>query len=158
MTALEIVVGKRLRAAGLTIATAESCTGGLIAARLTEIAGSSDYVVGGVVSYTNAIKQRVLGVDAATLRDHTAVSEPVAQQMAAGARKLLQSDIALSVTGYAGPGGTPDQPVGLTFIGLSTAANHWVRRFVWDGDRAENRRQSVDAALQFVLDYLDGIL
>lgn len=158
MTALEITVGERLRAAGLTIATAESCTGGLVAGRLTAIAGSSDYVVGGVVAYTDAIKQRVLGVDAHTLHAHTAVSEPVAQQMADGVRRLLRADIALSVTGYAGPASAPDQPAGLTFIGLSAAVGTWVRRFVWQGDRAHNRTQSVDAALQLVLAYLDGQL
>lgn len=158
MTTLETTLGERLRAAGLTIATAESCTGGLVAARLTAVAGSSDYVVGGVVAYTNAVKQHVLGVDAHTLHAHSAVSAPVAQQMADGVRTLLHADIALSVTGYAGPASAPDQPAGLTYIGLSAAAGTWVRRFVWQGDRAQNRAQSVNAALQFVVDYLDGRL
>ncbi len=156
---LEQTVGDRLRAAGLTIATAESCTGGLITARLTAVAGSSDYVLGGVVSYANAVKQQVLGVGAETLAQHGAVSEPVARQMADGVRRLLQAAVALSVTGIAGPGGgTAEKPVGLTFIGLSTPAGTWVRRFLFSGDRAQNRAQSVTAALQFVLDYLDGQL
>lgn len=159
MTDLSVTVGERLRAAHLTIVTAESCTAGLIAARLTDIAGSSDYVLGGVVAYSNAVKQQMLGVPEDMLAAHGAVSGTVAEQMARGARDLLHADIALSVTGIAGPGGgTPEKPVGLTFIGLSTVAGAWVRRYVWSGDRIANREQSVDAALQFVLDYLDGEL
>ncbi|MCD4684364.1 MAG: CinA family protein [Anaerolineae bacterium] len=152
-------VGERLRAAGLTIATAESCTGGLIAARLTDIAGSSAYVRGGIVAYTNAVKMALLGVPPEIIREHSAVSEPVAHHMAIGARQTLQADIALSATGIAGPGGgTAEKPVGLTFIGLSAPNGTWVRRFVWDGNRARTRHASVEAALQFVLDYLDGTL
>lgn len=154
-----VIVAERLRAARLTIATAESCTGGLIAARLTDIAGSSDYVVGGIVAYTNEVKTALLGVPAGIICEHGAVSEPVAHHMAVGARQALQCDLALSVTGIAGPGGgTAEKPVGLTFIGLSAESGTWVRRFVWNGNRARNRHASVEAALQFVLDYLDDTL
>lgn len=152
-------VGARLRAAGLTIVTAESCTGGLVAARLTDVAGSSAYVLGGIVSYADAVKEALLGVQPEILREHGAVSEIVARQMALGAREKFGADIALSVTGIAGPdGGTADKPVGLTFIGLSATRGTWVRRFVWDANRARNRHASVEAALQFVVDYLDDKL
>jgi PncC family amidohydrolase len=156
---LEALVGERLHARGLTIATAESCTGGLIAKRLTDRPGSSAYMIGGVVTYANRAKQQVLGVAERTLIDHGVVSEPVARQMADGARALFEVDLALSATGIAGPGGGSDKnPVGLTFIGLSTPDGTWVRRFVWDGDRDHNRQASADAALRLVLEYLEGKL
>ena len=154
---LEALVGHRLRARGLTAATAESSTGGLIAKRLTDISGSSDYVIGAVVAYADAAKQQVLGVAEQTLIDHGAVSEPVARAMAEGARRLFGTDVALSVTGIAGPTGATDtKPVGLHYVGLSAADGVWVRRFVWDGSRAENRQSAADAALRLLLDYLDG--
>jgi PncC family amidohydrolase len=156
---LEIQVGRRLAARGLTIALAESSTGGLIAKRLTDISGSSAYVIGGVVAYANEVKQRLLGVSEQTLIDHGAVSEPVARQMAEGVRHLFGTDLAISVTGIAGPtGATATKPVGLHYVGLSAADGTWVRRFVWDGDRAHNRESTADAALRLVLDYLDGKL
>ncbi len=156
---LELTVGVRLREAHLTIAAAESCTGGLILKRLTDIPGSSTYVLGGVVSYANSVKERVLGVESGVLVREGAVSEPVARQMAEGVRRLLGADVALSVTGIAGPGGgTAEKPVGLTYIGLSAPEGTWVRRFVWTGDRTENRRLSADAAFRLVLDYLEGQL
>jgi PncC family amidohydrolase len=158
-TLLEVQVGERLRALGLTIALAESSTGGLIAKRLTDISGSSAYVIGGVVAYADEVKRRVLGVSAQTLIDHGAVSEPVARQMAEGARHLFETDFALSVTGIAGPtGATAAKPVGLHYIGLSAAHGTWVRRYVWDGDRAHNRAATADAAFRLLLDYLDGRL
>jgi PncC family amidohydrolase len=156
---LEAQVGERLTARGLTIALAESSTGGLIAKRLTDISGSSAYVIGGVVAYANAVKQRLLGVSEQTLIDHGAVSEPVARQMAEGARHLFGTDLAISVTGIAGPtGATATKPVGLHYVGLSAAEGTWVRRYVWDGDRAHNRASTADAAFRLVLDYLDGKL
>ncbi len=158
-TLLEIRVGERLTARGLTIALAESSTGGLIAKRLTDISGSSVYVMGGVVAYANAVKQQLLGVSEETLIDHGAVSEQVARQMAEGTRHLFGTDLAISVTGIAGPtGATATKPVGLHYIGLSAADGTWVRRYVWDGDRAHNRESTADAALRLVLDYLDGNL
>ncbi len=158
-TLLEIRVGERLTARGLTIALAESSTGGLIAKRLTDISGSSVYVMGGVVAYANAVKQQLLGVSEETLIDHGAVSEQVARQMAEGTRHLFGTDLAISVTGIAGPtGATATKPVGLHYIGLSAADGTWVRRYVWDGDRAHNRESTADAAFRLVLDYLDGNL
>jgi PncC family amidohydrolase len=156
---LEVQVGERLTARGLTIALAESSTGGLIAKRLTDISGSSAYVIGGVVAYANAVKQRLLGVSEQTLIDHGAVSEPVARQMAEGARHLFGTDLAISVTGIAGPtGATATKPIGLHYVGLSAADGTWVRRYEWDGDRAHNRASTADAAFRLVLDYLDGKL
>lgn len=156
---LEVQVGERLRARGLTVATAESSTGGLIAKRLTDIPGSSDYVIGGIIAYANAVKHRLLNVEEQVITEYGAVSQPVAQQMADNARTLFRADAALSVTGIAGPtGATPTKPLGLHFIGLSTASGTWVRRYVWDGDRAHNREAAADAALQLLLDYLDGRL
>ena len=158
-TLLEIRVGERLTARGLTIALAESSTGGLIAKRLTDISGSSVYVMGGVVAYANAVKQQLLGVSEETLIDHGAVSEQVARQMAEGTRHLFGTDLAISVTGIAGPtGATATKPVGLHYIGLSAADGTWVRRYVWDGDRAHNRESTADAAFRLVLDYLDSNL
>jgi PncC family amidohydrolase len=150
---------ERLTAAGQTVATAESCTGGLIAKRLTDRAGSSAYFMGSAVTYSNAAKQVVLGVDEQLLIVHGAVSDLVARAMAFGARRLFGTDIAISVTGIAGPtGGTETKPVGLTFVGLNAADGEWVRRFVFDGDRAQNREAAANAALQLLLDYLEGAL
>lgn len=156
---LEAQVGERLRARGLTVAVAESSTGGLIAKRLTDISGSSVYLIGGVIAYADAVKERLLGVGVDTLRAHGAVSAPVAQQMAVGARTLLGTDLAISVTGIAGPtGATATKPVGLHFVGLSAAEGVWARRHVFAGDRSANRAAAADAALQLLLDYLDGKL
>ena len=152
---LEVMVGKLLLEKNLTIATAESCTGGLIAARLTDISGSSGYIMGGVVAYSDAVKLQMLGVRETTLHEKGAVSEVVAKQMATGARIMFGTDLAVSVTGIAGPlGGTPAHPVGLTFIGLSTPNGTQVRQFVFDGNRIENKQASADEALRMVLDYL----
>jgi len=153
---LEVQLGKLLRERHLTVCTAESCTGGLIASRLTDIPGSSAYMQGGVVVYSNEAKQNLIGVRQATLMAYGAVSEPTAKEMATGARDLLKADYALSVTGIAGPGGgTDEKPVGLTFIGLA-GPNELVmaERFIWEGDRAANKRQSADAAMQMLIDAL----
>lgn len=156
---LDALIAARLRASGLTVATAESATGGLIAKRLTDQPGSSAYVKGGVVVYSDEVKQRVLGVPAEVLAAHGAVSEAVARAMAGRARALFAADLALSVTGIAGPaGGTPEQPVGLHFIGLSAADGTWVRRHAWAGTRSENREAAAGAALALLLAYLDGAL
>jgi nicotinamide-nucleotide amidase len=117
---LESVVIGLLTSLGKTVAVAESCTGGFLAHRLTNVPGSSAVFLGGVIAYSNQVKQEVLGVRAETLRQHGAVSEPVAREMADGARRLLRADYALAVTGLAGPGGgTPDKPVGTAYIALS---------------------------------------
>lgn len=152
-----MVVGRMLAERELTIATAESCTGGLIAHRLTNIAGSSDYLLGGAVTYSNAAKQNLLGVAAETLVTHGAVSAETAREMARGARRLFGVDIAVSVTGIAGPGGgTPQKPVGLTFIGLAAHGYETVDRHVWNGDRVGNKEASAEAALLLLLRYLES--
>ncbi len=156
---IEIQLGEALRARGLKLATAESCTGGLIADRLTDVPGSSDYFLGGIVAYAYEAKVALLDVSWDTLRAVGAVSREVVLEMACGARKALSADVAVSVSGIAGPGGgLPDKPVGTTWLGLATPDGEWVRQFVWDHDRRGNKELSAEAALQFVLDYLDGKL
>ena len=148
---LEKLVGDLLRSQGLTLSVAESCTGGLLSHRLTNVPGSSDYFIGGVVAYSCDAKERVLAVRHDTLYDHGAVSEQTALEMAHGARRLFHTDVALSITGIAGPGGgLPDKPVGLTYIALSARDREVCRRFVWDGDREANKAQSAQAALEML--------
>lgn len=153
---LEARVGHALRAKGWTICTAESCTGGLITHRLTNIPGSSDYVLGGVIAYSNRAKQSLLHVRQGTLIAYGAVSEQTASEMALGARELFGADLAVSVTGIAGPdGGSAEKPVGLTYIGLAGPDGlHTVQRHVWEGDREGIKAASAEAALQLVLDTL----
>src|SRR5712692_3102568 len=153
---LESQVGRLLKERGLTIATAESITGGLIGHRLTNIAGSSAYLLGGVIAYSNEAKEKLLGVSANALQAHGAVSREVALAMARGARTLFASDLAVSVTGIAGPGGaTETKPIGLTFIGLVAEGHEMVERFVWQKDRIGNKDDSAEAALRMVLRYLE---
>jgi nicotinamide-nucleotide amidase len=152
-------IGEILRTKALKLATAESCTGGLVSDRLTDIAGSSEYFMGGVVAYAYEAKVKLLGVSWDTLNTVGAVSREVVIQMAEGARSVFDVDIAVSVSGIAGPGGgTPEKPVGSTWIALVTSGGQWTRHFVWNGDREQNKRYSSDAVLQFVLDYLEGEL
>jgi nicotinamide-nucleotide amidase len=146
----EIVAGL-LRARGATVATAESCTGGLLAGRLTELPGSSDYVLGGAVTYADAAKRDLLGVPADLLAVHGAVSEPAARAMAAGARAATGATFALSTTGIAGPGGgSPDKPVGLVYEACAGPGGTLVRRHEFPGDRATVRAWSVVAALHLL--------
>ena len=153
---LETVVGQQLLAHHKTICTAESCTGGLVGHRLTNVSGSSIYMLGGVIAYANEIKQGVLGVSENTLITHGAVSEAVAGEMAVGAIRVLGADIAVSITGIAGPsGGTPEKPVGLTFIGLADKNGIYaVRQYIWSFDREGNKNASADAALSLIIEYL----
>ena len=138
---------------GKTIATAESCTGGGIGASLTAVPGSSAVYLGGVISYTNQVKEEVLGVDRGLLEKYGAVSEPVAAAMAAGARKLLRADIAVSVTGLAGPGGDEyGNPAGTVFIGYEDIHRSNVREYHFEGDREAVRRQAVESALNMILE------
>ncbi|MEW6242622.1 MAG: CinA family protein [Chloroflexota bacterium] len=156
---LESVVGPLLRARSLKLATAESCTGGLIADRITDVAGSSDYFLGGVVAYAYEAKVALIHVSWDTLRKYGAVSRETVIEMARGVRTALGADIGLSVSGIAGPGGgLPDKPVGTTWIGLSANDGDWARKFAWDGDRRANKQLSADAALQMLMDYLNGNL
>jgi PncC family amidohydrolase len=152
---LEIVAGELLRRRGLRLAVAESCTGGLIGHRLTNIPGSSDYYMGSVTAYAYEVKVRLLGVSWATLETYGAVSREVAIEMARGVRRSLEADIGLSVTGIAGPGGgTPEKPVGLTWIGFSSPDGEEARRFIWQGDRLQVKEQSAEAALGMLVEYL----
>ncbi len=150
------IIGQRLRQLGLTVAVAESCTGGLVSSLITDVAGSSDYFVGGAVTYANSAKEGILGVDPLTLATQGAVSPEVAQAMARQVRRLFGADIGLAVTGIAGPGGgTPEKPVGLTYIHLSAADEEWGERHVWQGDRLANKQQSAAAVLALLRRYLD---
>ena len=148
---LEDAVGRLLIERGLTLATAESCTGGLLGNRITNVAGSSEYYLGGIVSYSDAAKMNLLGVSQETLKEFGAVSEEPAQEMAAGARRVLQSDVGVSITGIAGPtGGTEDKPVGLVYIAVDVAGDVAVRKFVFSEDRRYNKELSAQAALNLV--------
>ena len=153
---LEVQVGKLLTARNLTLALAESCTGGLIGHRLTEVPGSSTYFLGGIVAYAYDVKERQLGVKHNTLYDHGAVSAETALEMARGVRRALGTDIGLSVTGIAGPtGGTLDKPVGLVYIALSTRDGECYESHVWDSDRSGNKALSAEAALDLLCRYLE---
>lgn len=146
------------RARGTMLATAESCTGGMIAAALTDIAGSSSVVERGFVVYSNDAKREMLGVPPGLLETHGAVSEPVARAMAEGALANSRAGIAVAVTGIAGPGGgSAAKPVGLVHLACAMAGNGTLhRRAVFPGDRAEIRAATVVAALELVLMHLDG--
>ena len=138
---------------GKTLVTAESCTGGGIGSALTAIPGSSQVYKGGIISYTNWVKHNLLSVPQELLDTLGAVSAPVAEAMARGARQALQADVAVSVTGLAGPGGDEfGNPVGLVFIGLSDETQTLSRRYLFFGDREQVRAQAVRAALELVLE------
>ena len=138
---------------GLTVALAESCTGGLVASTITEVAGSSGYFLGSVVSYSNEAKTVLLDVPQAALDAHGAVSAQVAKAMAAGAVARFGARMAASVTGVAGPdGGSPEKPVGLTYVGLADGAAVEVRKFTFPGDRAGNREAAARAALEWLVE------
>ena len=156
---VEELIGTILKNRKMTIATAESCTGGLVSDRITDIPGSSEYFLGGIVAYSYDAKVALLDVSWDTLRAHGAVSKEVVIEMARGVRVALGATVAVSVSGIAGPGGgLPDKPVGTTWIGLSTTEGDWARQHVWDGDRSKNKALSANAAMQLVLDYLEGKL
>ena len=138
---------------GLTLATAESCTGGLVAHTVTEVAGSSGYLRGGIVAYADEAKERLLDVPHDVLDAHGAVSAQVARAMADGAAARFTTDVSVAVTGVAGPGGgSPAKPVGLTYVAVTAPSTNEVRRFLWTGDRAANKRASAGAALRLLLE------
>jgi nicotinamide-nucleotide amidase len=142
----------RCIAVGLTVATAESCTGGLVAHLITQVSGSSGYLLGGVVAYSDAVKVSQLAVPQGVLDAHGAVSAQVARAMAEGARTSFATSLAVSITGIAGPdGGTPAKPVGLTYLAVTGPAGTEVRRVVWAGDRNANKWSSAGLALEMLL-------
>ena len=141
---------------GQTLATAESCTGGWVAQAVTSVAGCSDWFERGYVTYSNAAKREALGVPKKTLLRHGAVSEQTARAMAQGALRKSRAHLALAITGIAGPGGgSPDKPVGLTYVALADGRGGDVRRYIWGLDRSGNKRASAGAALDFVLERLE---
>lgn len=146
-------------ACGATVATAESCTAGLVASTIASVPGASDVLRGGAVTYVNEIKHRLLGVSSETLERYTAVSSPCAREMAEGARALFQVSAAVSVTGYAGPGGgTAEDPVGTVYFGISTASGVDTHRKVFSGSRDEVRWQAAAFALELLCSACDGLM
>ena len=148
-------VSSLLKEKGLTVATAESCTGGLVAHTLTNVSGSSEYFDRGVVSYSNRAKMELLGVPSQVLEKHGAVSEETAKAMAEGVRLRSGVDVGVSTTGIAGPtGGTKDKPVGLVYIGVSTRDETVVKKFLFKGDRLSNKESACEAALKMLFELL----
>lgn len=153
-TMLELV-SKGLKEHRLTLATAESCTGGLLGAQLTQEPGSSDFYLGGVISYSNALKEGLLGVSSQTLHHYGAVSAETAREMAAGIRERTQADLGISITGIAGPGGgSQEKPVGLVYIGLATSEGVKANKFQFHGSRDSIRQLTVQAALDWIRRYM----
>lgn len=152
---IEARLGRDLQDRGRTLATAESCTGGLVGHRLTNVPGSSAHYLGGVICYANAVKATLLQVPWDLLEQQGAVSDAVARQMARGVRGLLGADIGIAVTGIAGPGGgTAEKPVGLVYIALAAEGVEICERHRWPYDRQGNKEASAQRALQMVLEYL----
>ena len=156
-----VVLAERLQGiclgSKLTVGTAESCTGGLVASSITDVAGSSGYFRGAIVAYADDAKASLLGVADDVLAAHGAVSAQVARAMATGAQQRLGVDLAASVTGIAGPGfGTEAKPIGLTYVAVADARDVVVRRFVWRGDRAANKAASAEAALELLIERAAG--
>jgi PncC family amidohydrolase len=148
---------ERCVAAGLTVATAESCTGGLISKLLTDVAGSSGYFRGGVVSYSNEAKTALLDVPEEQLVAHGAVSAQVARAMAVGVLHRTGADVAVAVTGISGPGGgSAAKPVGLTYVAVAGMDAADVRRYLWSGDRAANREATARAAIELLLEQVSS--
>lgn len=164
---MEEVIGKILSESGLTLSIAESCSGGLISHIITNVPGASNYFMGGVISYSNGLKRRILNVPVRLLRKYGAVSSSVSKKMAEGVRVLTHTDLGLGITGIAGPclvptkvgkgrpsGSTKDKPVGLVYIALSTSKGTLVEKFNFYGERTEIKRRTADAALAMLWKYL----
>ncbi|MBI1911828.1 MAG: CinA family protein [Deltaproteobacteria bacterium] len=147
----EAEIGILLKERGLTLAIAESCTGGLLSSMVTDVAGSSEYFMGSVVVYSNDAKKQLLGVKDETLKKYGAVSRPTATEMAQGIKERFGTRVGVSVTGIAGPGGgTPKKPVGTVFIGVSTPKKITVKKFLFKGTRKEIKKQSALQALEML--------
>jgi PncC family amidohydrolase len=154
-SSLENLIGDLLRTRGWRLAVAESCTGGLVGHRLTNLPGSSTFYLGSITAYAYLAKVRLLGVRWETLEKFGAVSKPVVIEMARGARRAFAADIGLSISGIAGPGGgTEDKPVGYTCFGISVPDDEQSWQYVWQGDRLQNKEQSAEQALKLLADYL----
>ena len=148
-------VVRKIKEAGMTVTTVESCTGGLLSATLVDVSGASDVFYQGVVTYANEAKVRLVGVKEATLQAHGAVSEETAREMAEGGAKAANADAALAVTGIAGPGGgTKEKPVGLVYIGCYVNGKTIVKKNLFTGNRREVREQAVETALKLLLECL----
>jgi PncC family amidohydrolase len=151
----EVMLGNLLKENGLSLAVAESCTGGLVGHLITNVPGSSAYFSGGVIAYANEVKIEVLGVSPATLESFGAVSKETVLEMAKGIRALLEADIGLSVSGIAGPeGGTKEKPVGTVWIGLSSSRLESAKLFKFSGDRQNVKEQAAQSALEVAIRYL----
>ena len=151
---LAIVLGKKLLEQHKTLAFAESCTGGLASSLVTDIAGSSEYLVGSAVTYTNEAKHKLLEVQETTLTSYGAVSEQTACEMAQGVRKLFGSDFGVSITGNAGPGGSEGKPVGLVYIAVATGEEVYCKEYLFTADRIENKLRIALTAISMVIDKL----
>lgn len=154
MTSSALII-EQLRRRGLSLGVAESCTGGLLAAALTDVPGASDVFRGGIVAYHNDVKQALLRVDAEILTMHGAVCRETAEAMASGALKVLEVDVAVAITGIAGPGGgSPEKPVGLVYIAVAGPQSTFVTKNVFEGSRDSVRRQSVARSLELLMEQL----
>ena len=154
---VEIQIGKLLQERGLKLVLAESCTGGLVGSRITDVPGSSEYFLGGVVAYAYDAKVDLLGVSWDTLNTKGAVSRETVLEMASGVRARMKADLAVSVSGIAGPGGgTAEKPVGTTWIGLAAEDGEWAKVYQFSEDREGNKALAAEAALNLLLDYLQG--
>jgi PncC family amidohydrolase len=157
LVALAARLQERCLARGLRLATVESCTGGLVGHLITETPGSSAYYLGGFVTYSDHLKRDLVGVSEEILAAHGAVSAQAALAMAVGGRSRTGADVAAAVTGIAGPyGGSPQKPVGLTYVAVADAGGTEVRRHVWSGSRADNKRASAGALLDLMLERIEA--
>ncbi len=161
----EILIGDLLKAKDYKLTFAESCTGGLVGHRITNVPGSSEYYLGSVTAYAYEVKETLLGVKHETLNSYGAVSRECVLEMASGVRRALsggfplENVIGVSISGIAGPGGgTPEKPVGTVWVGMSSAEGEWAWKFQWQGDRLKNKEDSAQAALMLVVYYLQGRL
>jgi nicotinamide-nucleotide amidase len=153
LNSLEKLIGDRLRERGWTLSIAESCTGGLICGHITDVSGSSDYFMGGMVNYSNESKAKHLGIPLDYIRKHGAVSPQVAKKMAQGVRKTFNTTFGLSTTGVAGPtGGTKRSPVGRVFIGIAKGNRTWVKKLDLKGRRREIKKQAAERSLEFLIE------
>ncbi len=152
---LEQKVGELLKKNRQTLSVAESCSGGLLGHRLTNIAGSSKYFLGGVIVYANKTKIKLLGVEPCLINKFGAVSQPVAKEMATNVRKILKTDFGISITGIAGPtGGTKEKPVGLTYIAVASSRKIMCQEFYFKGPRLAIKTQATESALKLLLEII----